>query len=90
MFDNLTTLSNNDIASEGVDILIAGTDTTAFTMTLAIILLTGKPELQKKLVDTLNEALKGTPRGQNLSLQNLEKIDFLVCRSPYGLDTSTR
>jgi len=78
VFDRLKTLTTECQASEAVDILIAGTDTTAFTLTAGIVMITGNPEVQTKLVNALQEALSSEPSDKPFELVKLEKIDYLV------------
>jgi cytochrome P450 len=79
VFDRLKTLTTEYQATEAVDLLVAGTDTTAFTLTRGIAMITGNPEIQNKLVNALREGLSSEPSGKPIELLKLEKIDYLVC-----------
>lgn len=61
---------------EAVDILLAGSDTTAFTLATSLFHILNTEGVKTKLVEALKEAipsLDGIP-----SLAKLEKIDYLV------------
>lgn len=62
--------------TEGVDLLIAGSDTTAASASTAVLQILQHPDVHKKLVDSLDAAI---PSADHMpSLIELEKIDYLV------------
>jgi len=66
-------------ATEGVDILVAGADTTAYTLTVALFCILKNPSIQRKLEDALSTVIK-SPDAIPPVLE-LEKIEYLVsCR----------
>lgn len=79
IFDHLQSVSHDLQKTESIDILIAGSDTTAFTLTTALYHILRMPEVEKTLVESLNEAF-----GQSQtvpSLLQLEQIKYLVCKT---------
>jgi cytochrome P450 len=76
VFDRLTSLSDEDKVNEAMDILIAGADTTASTLTTGLLHILSQPAIHHKIC----EALAKVPVGKDgiLSLQELEKSDYLV------------
>lgn len=78
IFDHLQSVPHDLQKTESIDILIAGSDTTAFTLTTALYHILRMPEVEKTLVESLNEAF-----GQSQtvpSLLQLEQIKYLVCK----------
>lgn len=68
--------------TEGVDLLIAGSETTAASASTAVLQILQHPDVQKKLVDSLDAAI---PSADHIPpLLELEKIDYLV-RMPISL-----
>lgn len=62
--------------AESVDILVAGSDTTAYTLATGLFHILRRPELKERLVREVREAL---PSGDDLpSFTQLEKIEYLV------------
>lgn len=56
--------------------MVAGADTTAFTLTTGTIHILSNPKIHDKLVETLDQAI---PKDKEFpSLFSLEKIDYLV------------
>lgn len=81
VFENLSSLPHDLKVTEAVDILIAGADTTASTLTAGFMHILSNPSIYAKLVD----ALRGTDTSLNnpsaAQLQELEKIPYLVTTS---------
>lgn len=76
VFDHLTSLSYPQKITEAMDILIAGADTTASTLTAALLHILADKKIQTKLVQALQSV---QPNEQGiLPLMELEKIDYLV------------
>lgn len=78
IFDNLQSVPHDLQKTESIDILIAGSDTTAFTLTTALYHILRMPGVEKTLVESLNEAF-----GQSQtvpSLLQLEQLKYLVCK----------
>ncbi|GKZ35743.1 hypothetical protein AbraIFM66950_006496 [Aspergillus brasiliensis] len=77
VFENLSSLPHDLKVTEAVDILIAGADTTASTLTAGFMHILSNPAIHAKLVD----ALRGTDTSLNdpsaAQLQELEKIPYL-------------
>lgn len=62
--------------TEGVDLLVAGSDTTAASASTAVLQILQYPDVHKKLVDSLDAAI---PSADHLpTLLELEKIPYLV------------
>jgi hypothetical protein len=78
VFENLEHLSDKDQVNESMDILIAGADTTASTLTTAILHILQNPEIEYKLVDAIHRAF---PNKQDITLMGLEKVEYLVSDS---------
>lgn len=76
IFDNLKSLSDDAKVSEAMDILIAGADTTASTLTAGFYHILSNPKWKNRLVQELNEAMPEP--GVFIPLKSLEKLEFLV------------
>lgn len=76
MFEKLETINDADLATEAMDILIAGADTTASTLTTGLIHILTDREIERRLVEEV-DSLQVNENGQ-LPLQALEKSEFLV------------
>ncbi|KAI8648552.1 hypothetical protein NCS57_01466400 [Fusarium keratoplasticum] len=75
VFDNLRSLPDVRSIDEAQDIMVAGADTTAFTLTTGTIHILGNPKIHEKLVEALDQAI---PRGEIFPpLLSLEKVDYL-------------
>ncbi|KAL1616073.1 hypothetical protein SLS56_011554 [Neofusicoccum ribis] len=75
IFDHLRSVPDELQKSESVDILVAGSDTSAFTLTTALHHILSIPEVEKKLVESLDETFS---QSQALpSLLQLEQIKYL-------------
>lgn len=79
VFDNLSTLPYQQKVTEALDILIAGADTTAATLTAGLIHTLSNPNIHGKLVQALSEANPGCDGVPSFRLLELEKIPYLVC-----------
>lgn len=60
-----------------MDILIAGADTTASTLTTGFLHILSNEKIKSRLVQAVDEAIPET--GSLISLQALEKVEYLVC-----------
>lgn len=78
VFDNLSSLPYQHKVTEALDILIAGADTTASTLTSGIMHILLNPKIQAKLVDALGGVGAGRGDPQAFQLLELEKIDYLT------------
>lgn len=59
-----------------MSILIAGSETTAFTLAQTIFLILSSPRVKQRLVRQLDA---GVPESSHMpSIQDLEKLDYLV------------
>jgi hypothetical protein len=76
VFEKLKSLNNVDQATEAIDILIAGADTTASTLTTGLIHILTDHEIERRLVKEV-DSLQVNENGQ-LPLQALESLEFLV------------
>ncbi|KAI9035259.1 uncharacterized protein KD926_004228 [Aspergillus affinis] len=75
VFDRLQELSDSDEVYEAIDILIAGADTTASTLTTGIFQILSWPSIHHKLLKAL-EKVQSDEHGA-LRLAELEKCDYL-------------
>ncbi|OCT49456.1 cytochrome P450 oxidoreductase [Cladophialophora carrionii] len=76
VFDSLKGLPDRDGVSEAQDILVAGADTTAFTLTTGIMHIVSNPDVQQKLTSSLLDAID--PDGEFPTLLTLERIEYLT------------
>lgn len=77
IFDTLTSLSADLQKAEAINIFIAGSDTTAFTITTALYHILQLPEVEETLTESLDEVFgmsEAVP-----SLVQLEQVKYLVC-----------
>lgn len=76
MVDNLETLDNKALVGEVVDLLVAGSDTSATSMAVAVLEILSHPGIEKRLVEELDAAI---PDKDSLaSIKSLESIPYLV------------
>lgn len=79
VFDSLKSVPDDQKVTEAMDILIAGADTTASTLTTGLLHILTQQDIYDKLVSAFESA--------NLSnealppLKDLERIEYLVCPS---------
>lgn len=78
VFDSMSHLEDKVLLAEATDILVAGSDTTATTLAVAIEEMIASPTILKKLKDELREAKIATE--QDYKLVKLEQLLYLVCR----------
>ena len=74
VFDNLSSVSYDFKVTEALDVLIAGADTTASTLTTGVLHILSSPDIHAKL----RRALNNTEEPTGMQLLELEKIDYLV------------
>lgn len=60
-----------------MDILIAGADTTALTLTTGIYHILSNPKIEEHLVQAIDGVMPEA--GSLIPLQALEKVEYLVC-----------
>lgn len=77
VFDSLQSIPDNYKVSEAMDILIAGADTTASTLTTGFYHILSDPKIKARLVQAIDDAMPEA--GSLIPLQSLEKVEFLVC-----------
>lgn len=77
IFDSLKSISDEAKVSEAMDILIAGADTTASTLTTGFLHILSNENIKSRLVQAMDEAMPEA--GSLISLQALEKVEYLVC-----------
>ncbi|EAW25749.1 cytochrome P450 [Aspergillus fischeri NRRL 181] len=75
IFDNLKSLTDKAQAAQSIEILLIGSDTSAFTLSMGSFHILSSPECKEKLVATLNEHIPNPDAMP--SLVELEKIDYL-------------
>lgn len=75
VFSALTHLSTADLGAEAVDLLVAGSDTTAFSLTVAFMNLGQNPTMKGRLVEELKAHISDVDRLP--SLTDLESIPYL-------------
>lgn len=79
MLDNLQSLNEDELLSEAINLLVAGSDTSATSLTIAVLEIVSHPEMHKRLVEELEAAI---PDKDNLpSAQTLEGLPFLVSKA---------
>jgi cytochrome P450 len=81
VFDNLSSLPYQHKVTEALDILIAGADTTASTLTAGLMHILSNPEIHAKLVDALGGVKADYSNFRTFQLIELEKVDYLVSES---------
>ncbi|UPK95576.1 hypothetical protein LCI18_006511 [Fusarium solani-melongenae] len=81
--DNLETLDNKALVGEAVDLLVAGSDTSATSMAVAVLEIISHPSIEKRLVEELDAAI---PDKDNLpSIKSLENIPYLTACVKEGI-----
>ncbi len=78
VFDNLSSLPHDLKATEALDILIAGADTMASTLTAGLLNILSNSGIRSKLVTALREADMGSYSHSGTQLLDLENVAFLV------------
>lgn len=76
VFDNLQSLPDDLQKTESIDILVAGSETSAFTLSAALYHILGIPEVERALVSSLDEAFGASQTVPPLA--QLEQIQYLV------------
>ncbi|GFF74814.1 hypothetical protein IFM60648_04287 [Aspergillus lentulus] len=76
IFDSLQSISDDAKVSEAMDILIAGADTTASTLTTGFYHILSNPKIKERLVQAIDEAMPEA--GKFIPLQSLEKVEYLT------------
>ncbi|CAG8022479.1 unnamed protein product [Penicillium salamii] len=83
LFDNLSCIPESERTTEAMSILIAGSETTAFTLAQTIFLILSSPRVKQRLVRQLDA---GVPESSHMpSIQDLEKLDYLMACVKEGL-----
>lgn len=76
IFKHLEHLTHRELVNESIDIIIAGSDTTATTLAFAMHEILKNPAISRKLTAEIDAAM---PQGfKDLSLLEAEKLDYLV------------
>lgn len=78
IFERLIDLSPGDLEDEARDLLIAGSDTTAVTLSNAVYYICSNEAVKERLVTALDE-FANAQEGK-VTLSSLEKIPYLVSR----------
>ncbi|KAI4958932.1 hypothetical protein J4E86_002652 [Alternaria arbusti] len=76
VFDSLEHLDDDLVLSEAIDTLVAGSDTTAFTLATAVQQMSEDPAIFAKLRKELRDS--GIMANQDLSLLKLEQLPYLT------------
>jgi hypothetical protein len=79
IFDSMQHLDDKLMLAEATDILVAGSDTTAFTLSVAFQEIMEKPVIFEQLRKELRDA--GIVTEQDFDLVKLEQLPYLVCTS---------
>ncbi|EMT72308.1 cytochrome P450 [Fusarium oxysporum II5] len=75
IFSNLSDLDEKEMGAEAVDLLIAGSDTTAYTLAVAVTQIAQSSRIKKRLVEALDTRIINA---ESLpSLVELEQIEYL-------------
>ncbi|KAI8228697.1 hypothetical protein K4K54_002034 [Colletotrichum sp. SAR 10_86] len=83
VLENLTSLSDVALVGESLDLLVAGSDTSATSVTTALLEILRNPAIEKRLVEELDAAI---PDKNDLPpLQTLEKIEYLTACVKEGI-----
>ncbi|KAI8157701.1 Cytochrome P450 monooxygenase sdnE [Colletotrichum sp. SAR 10_70] len=83
VLENLTSLSDVALVGESLDLLVAGSDTSATSVTTALFEILRNPAIEKRLVEELDAAI---PDKNDLPpLQTLEKIEYLTACVKEGI-----
>ncbi|KAH0423588.1 cytochrome p450 [Colletotrichum camelliae] len=83
VLENLTSLSEVALVGESLDLLVAGSDTSATSVTTALFEILRNPAIEKRLVDELDAAI---PDKNDLPpVQTLEKIEYLTACVKEGI-----
>jgi hypothetical protein len=80
IFDSLTELKDEEKVSEAVDILIAGADTTASSLTTAIEKILSDPAIHSELTKALDDMFPD--EREFIPLRELETCEYLVSHLP--------
>ncbi|CAG8206663.1 unnamed protein product [Penicillium salamii] len=83
LFDNLASIPESARMMEAMSILIAGSDTTAFTLAKTIFLILSSPKVKERLVQQLDAEIPDS--NQMPCIQDLEKLDYLMACVKEGL-----
>lgn len=76
VLDSLESLNEDELLGESMNLLIAGSDTSATSLTIAVLEILSHPEMHTELVEELEAAI---PDKDNLPpVQTLEKLPYLV------------
>ncbi|KAF5496250.1 Cytochrome P450 monooxygenase sdnE [Colletotrichum fructicola] len=83
VLENLTSLSDVALVGESLDLLVAGSDTSATSVTTALFEILRNPAIEKRLIEELDAAI---PDKNDLPpLQTLEKIEYLTACVKEGI-----
>lgn len=77
IFDQMEGLKDRDLLAEATEVLIAGSDTTATTISVAVEEMIKKPAVWDKLKEEVKGA--GLVTEQDYEIRKLEQLPFLVC-----------
>ena len=82
-------LSSKAVSTEAAGIVIAGSHTTSSSLTWIVWRIMKHPEVMKKMVAELDQALEGAPRDTVPLHRKLEKLEYFNCVIKEGLRIDT-
>lgn len=85
VFDSLHHLSDEVAGMEAVAFLVAGSDTSAFTLASTVWHMCHDPSIKRKLTAALKEAFPEQRKGEYPALPELESVPYLVACVKEGL-----
>jgi cytochrome P450 len=78
VLNHLESLNDVALVSESLNLLVAGSDTSAVSLTVTVLEILSNPGIEKRLVEELDASI---PDKESLPpFQSLEKIEYLVSR----------
>ncbi|KAH9236627.1 hypothetical protein K456DRAFT_1436538 [Colletotrichum gloeosporioides 23] len=83
VLENLTSLSDVALVGESLDLLVAGSDTSATSVTTALFEILRNPAIEKRLVEELDAAIPD--KNELPPLHTLEKIEYLTACVKEGI-----
>lgn len=78
LFDGLKDLSDDLATAEAIDILVAGSDTTAFTLVCGVRHICSNPKVKMKLAAALKEKFPDSQPDSYPGMLNLESVPYLT------------
>jgi cytochrome P450 len=88
LLDSMQEFSDRDQSTQAIEIILGGTDTSAFTLAMGIFRILGNPECARKLVACLDKHI--SKPGVMVPLVELEKINYLVSSTSPAIQKQIR